>query len=79
MMADGATGSGSSVIGVARCCLVRECDLWSVVVWPAVAWLGSVTSLVCGGVADRLVRECDLSVWPVVGFPHDMFVCRPSL
>ena len=45
---------------MARCCLVRECDLWSVVVWP-IAWLGSVTSLVCGGVANCLVRECDLS------------------
>ena len=75
-------------------CLVRECDLWSVVVWPiawlgsvtslvcggvAIAWLGSVTSLVCGGVANCLVRECDLSVWPVVGVPHDVFECRPNL
>ena len=45
-------GSVTSLVcgGVARCCLVRECDLWSVVVWPAVAWLGRVTSgpLWCG-------------------------------
>ena len=37
------------------------------VVWP-IAWLGSVTSLVCGGVAGCcLVRECDL--WSVVVWP----------